>query len=32
MKIINKKYWQHMKNFVKQISIKSGRFMLNQGE
>jgi len=28
MKIISKKYWQGMKNFVEQISIKFGGFYL----
>jgi len=32
MKIISKKYWQDMKNFVEQISIKFGGFLLNQDE
>jgi len=30
MKIISKKYWQDMKNFVDQISIKFGGFHLKQ--
>jgi len=30
MKIISKKYWQDMKNFVEQISIKFGGFYLNK--
>jgi len=28
MKIISKKYWQDMKNFIEQISIKFGGFYL----
>jgi len=28
MKIINKKYWKYMKNFVERISIKFGDFFL----
>jgi len=28
MKIVGKKYWQVMKNFVEQISIKFGSFYL----
>jgi len=30
MKIISKKYWQNMKNFVQQISIKFAGFYLNR--
>jgi len=30
MKIIRKKYWQDMKNFVKQILIKFGGFYLKK--
>jgi len=33
MKIISKKYWKDMKNFVEQISIKFGGFFIrNQDE